>query len=49
MIAIIAKTIAIIEIAIFFCVFLSMGDLTLTIYEIISVIVASLAFLLTDL
>lgn len=47
MTAIIDKTIAIIEIVIFFFVFLSMEDLTLTLYEIISVIVASLAFVLS--
>ncbi|MCZ3664966.1 hypothetical protein L2722_00245 [Lactobacillus gasseri] len=47
MTAIIDKTIAIIEIVIFFFVFLSMEELTLTFYEIISVIVASLAFLLS--
>lgn len=47
MIAIIAKIIAIIEIAIFFFVFLSMEEITLTFYETISVIVASLAFLLS--
>ena len=47
MTAIIDKTIAIIEIVIFFFVFLSMEDLTLSLYEIISVIVASLAFVLS--
>ncbi len=47
MTAIMDKTIAIIEIVIFFFVFLSMEEFTLTFYEIISVIVASLAFLLS--